>query len=145
MQYWGIVFPGVITAVGIFLMRQFFDGVPNELLDAARIDGLNEFGIFWRIALPLVKPAIAALCIFNFIGNWNVTEDIDVSNNQRASAVWDRFITHRFFITPLFAEYFRDPFQNINRRVTAGTGAGYQLIDSAKALFRQVRFCSRNR
>ena len=70
-QYWGIVFPGVITAVGIFLMRQFFDGVPNELLDAARIDGVNEFGIFWRVAVPLVKPAIAALCIFNFIGNWN--------------------------------------------------------------------------
>ena len=71
MQYWGIVFPGVITAVGIFLMRQFFDGVPNELLDAARIDGVNEFGIFWRVAIPLVKPAVAALCIFNFIGNWN--------------------------------------------------------------------------
>ncbi|HRA65629.1 MAG TPA: carbohydrate ABC transporter permease [Caldilinea sp.] len=71
MQYWGIVFPGVITAVGIFLMRQFFDGVPNELLDAARIDGMNEFGIFWRIAMPLVKPAVAALCIFNFISNWN--------------------------------------------------------------------------
>jgi len=70
-QYWGIVFPGLITAVGIFLMRQFFDGVPNELLDAARIDGMNEFGIFLRIAVPLVKPAIAALCIFNFIGNWN--------------------------------------------------------------------------
>ncbi|MEZ4708407.1 MAG: carbohydrate ABC transporter permease [Caldilineaceae bacterium] len=71
MQYWGIAFPGVITATGIFLMRQFFDGVPNELLDAARIDGMNEAGIWWRIAMPLVKPAIAALCIFNFIGNWN--------------------------------------------------------------------------
>jgi multiple sugar transport system permease protein len=71
MQYWGIVFPGVITAIGIFLMRQFFDGVPDELLDAARIDGLNEFGIWWRVAMPLVKPAVAALCIFNFIGNWN--------------------------------------------------------------------------
>jgi multiple sugar transport system permease protein len=71
MQYWGIVFPGVITAVGIFLMRQFFDSVPDELLDAARIDGLHELGIWWRIAMPLVKPAIAALCIFNFIGNWN--------------------------------------------------------------------------
>lgn len=70
-QYWGIAFPGVITAAGIFLMRQFFDGVPNELLDAARIDGMNEFGIWWRIALPLVKPAVAALCIFNFLGNWN--------------------------------------------------------------------------
>lgn len=70
-QYWGIAFPGVITATGIFLMRQFFDGVPGELLDAARIDGVNEFGIWWRIAMPLVKPAIAALAIFNFIGNWN--------------------------------------------------------------------------
>jgi len=70
-QYWGIAFPGVITATGIFLMRQFFDGVPNELLDAGRIDGMNEFGIWWRIAMPLVKPAVAALCIFNFIGNWN--------------------------------------------------------------------------
>jgi len=71
MQYWGIVFPGVITAVGVFLMRQFFDGVPDELLDAARIDGLHELGIWWRVAMPLVKPAVAALCIFNFIGNWN--------------------------------------------------------------------------
>jgi multiple sugar transport system permease protein len=69
--YWGIVFPGVITAAGVFLMRQFMQGVPDDLLDAARIDGLSEFGIFWRIALPLVKPAIAALCIFNFLGNWN--------------------------------------------------------------------------
>lgn len=40
-------------------------------IDAARIDGLSEFGIFWRVAVPLVKPAIAALCIFNFLGNWN--------------------------------------------------------------------------
>lgn len=70
-QYWGLAFPGIITATGIFLMRQFFDGVPNELLDAARIDGMNELGIWWRVAMPLVKPAIAALCIFNFIGNWN--------------------------------------------------------------------------
>ncbi len=69
--YWGIAFPGVITAAGVFLMRQFMMGVPNDLLDAARIDGLWEFGIFYRIAAPLVKPAIAALCIFNFLGNWN--------------------------------------------------------------------------
>ncbi len=69
--YWGIMFPGVISAFGVFLMRQFFMGVPNELLDAARIDGFNEFQIFTRIALPLVKPAVAALCIFTFLGNWN--------------------------------------------------------------------------
>lgn len=70
-SYWGVMFPGVISAFGVFLMRQFFMGVPNELIDAARIDGFNEFQIFWKIALPLVKPAMAALCIFTFLGNWN--------------------------------------------------------------------------
>ncbi len=70
-SYWGIMFPGVISAFGVFLMRQFFSGVPNDLIDAARIDGFTEFQIFWKIAIPLVKPALAALCIFTFLGNWN--------------------------------------------------------------------------
>jgi multiple sugar transport system permease protein len=69
--YWGIMFPGLISAFGVFMMRQFMHGVPNELLDAGRIDGLGEFGLFWRVALPLVTPAIAALCILTFLGNWN--------------------------------------------------------------------------
>lgn len=69
--YWGLMFPGVMTAFGAFLMKQFMEGIPSELLDAARIDGVSEFGLFWRIALPLVKPALAALCIFTFLGNWN--------------------------------------------------------------------------
>jgi multiple sugar transport system permease protein len=46
-------------------------GVPDELLDAGRIDGVGEFGLYWRIALPQVRPAVAALCIFTFLGNWN--------------------------------------------------------------------------
>lgn len=70
-SYWGVMFPGVISAFGVFLMRQFFMGVPNDLIDAARLDGFSEFRIFWKIALPLVKPAVAALCIFTFLGNWN--------------------------------------------------------------------------
>lgn len=69
--YWGIAFPGVITAGGVFLMRQFMKGVPDELIDAARIDGLNEFQIYLRIAIPLSMPAVGALAIFNFLGNWN--------------------------------------------------------------------------
>jgi multiple sugar transport system permease protein len=69
--YWGIMFPGMITAFGIFLIRQFMSGVPDELLDAGRIDGVGEFGLYWRIALPQIKPAMAALCIFTFLGNWN--------------------------------------------------------------------------
>jgi multiple sugar transport system permease protein len=69
--YWGIAFPGLITAAGVFLMRQFMQGVPNELLDAGRMDGVSEFGLFWRIVMPLSLPAVGALCIFNFLGNWN--------------------------------------------------------------------------
>jgi multiple sugar transport system permease protein len=69
--YWGIMFPGLITAFGIFLIRQFMSGVPDELLDAGRIDGVSEFGLYWRVALPQIKPAMAALCIFTFLGNWN--------------------------------------------------------------------------
>jgi len=69
--YWGIMFPGLTSAFGVFLMRQFMTGIPDELLDAGRIDGVSEFGLFTRIALPLVRPALAALCIFTFLGNWN--------------------------------------------------------------------------
>ena len=69
-SYWGIMFPGVITAFGTFLMKQFFESVPDDFLEAARIDGLNEFQIWWTVAMPLVTPAISALAIFVFLGNW---------------------------------------------------------------------------
>lgn len=69
-SYWGIMFPGMMTAFGTFLMKQFFETVPDDFIEAARIDGLNEFQIFWSVALPLVKPALAALAIFVFLGNW---------------------------------------------------------------------------
>lgn len=68
--YWGIMFPGMMTAFGTFLMKQFFEGVPDDFLEAARIDGLNEFAIWWKIAMPLVTPALSALAIFTFLGNW---------------------------------------------------------------------------
>lgn len=69
-SYWGIMFPGMMTAFGTFLMKQFFETVPDEFLEAARIDGLNEFTIWWRVAMPLVTPALSALAIFTFLGNW---------------------------------------------------------------------------
>lgn len=68
--YWGIMFPGIMTAFGTFLMKQFFESLPDDFLEAARIDGLNEFQIWWRVAMPMVKPALAALAIFIFLGNW---------------------------------------------------------------------------
>ncbi|MCE1195578.1 carbohydrate ABC transporter permease [bacterium] len=70
-SYWGIMFPGMISAFGVFLMRQFMSTIPDDLLDAARVDGRGEFMIFITVVLPLVTPALATLAIFNFIGNWN--------------------------------------------------------------------------
>ena len=59
------------SAFFIFLLRQFMKSIPNDLEDAAKIDGCSFFGIYWRIILPLVKPALAAVCIFTFMGTWN--------------------------------------------------------------------------
>ena len=59
------------SAFFIFLLRQFMKSIPNDLEDAAKIDGCSYFGIYWRIILPLVKPALAAVCIFTFMGTWN--------------------------------------------------------------------------
>jgi multiple sugar transport system permease protein len=59
------------TAFGVFLLRQFYMSIPDELLEAARIDGLSEYGIYARIVLPLSKPALATLTIFSFVGVWN--------------------------------------------------------------------------
>lgn len=70
-SYWGLMFPGMMEAFGIFLMRQFMSDVPDDILDAARIDGMGEFKIWARVAMPQVKPAISALGIITFLGNWN--------------------------------------------------------------------------
>ena len=66
----GVMFPWLVDAFGIFLMRQFIKVIPGELLDAARMDGASEWRIYWQIVLPLTKPALAALAIFTFLGNW---------------------------------------------------------------------------
>ncbi|XJZ27240.1 carbohydrate ABC transporter permease [Bacillota bacterium Lsc_1132] len=70
-SYLGIMFPGLIEAFGVFLMRQFMLSIPDDLLDAARIDGMSEFKIWWQVAIPQVKPALSALGIITFLGNWN--------------------------------------------------------------------------
>ena len=67
----GIILMHAFTATGVFLMRQFFMGVPTEFLEAARIDGLSEYGIWAKLMLPLSKPAIATLCITSFTFEWN--------------------------------------------------------------------------
>ncbi|MEM9273866.1 MAG: carbohydrate ABC transporter permease [Cyanobacteria bacterium P01_F01_bin.143] len=70
-SYLGIILPNIATAFGIFLLRQAFKGVPKELEEAARIDGCSEFGIWWHIMIPAVRPALVTLAIFVFIGSWS--------------------------------------------------------------------------
>lgn len=69
--YWALIIPNLTNIFGIFMMRQFLVSIPNDLLDAARIDGCNEFGVFRRVALPLAIPGIATLIILTFMGVWN--------------------------------------------------------------------------
>jgi multiple sugar transport system permease protein len=68
---WGLIVPGATSAFGIFLMRQFIESLPAELIDAARIDGASEFGIYSKIVLPQMGSALATLGIFQFMGTWN--------------------------------------------------------------------------
>ena len=69
--YRALIVPGIANAFGIFWMRQYCFSVPDELLDAARVDGAGEFGIFSRIVLPVIRPALASLAIFVFLSSWN--------------------------------------------------------------------------
>jgi putative chitobiose transport system permease protein len=72
--YWSILLPTLSGTMGVFLMRQFIDSsIPNEILEAAKIDGAGEWYIFWRIVMPNVKPAWLTLAIFNFQSMWNAT------------------------------------------------------------------------
>ncbi|MFC7618979.1 carbohydrate ABC transporter permease [Microlunatus sp. GCM10028923] len=68
---WALILPGIFTIFGTFLIRQFFVAAPPELGEAARIDGANEWQVFWRIYLPLARPVLAALAIISFVGSWN--------------------------------------------------------------------------
>lgn len=70
-NYAGLIIPGALSAFGVFLMRQFCLTLPDELLDAARIDGAGEVRIFWAIVMPLLMPPLASLAIITFLGSWN--------------------------------------------------------------------------
>lgn len=70
-SYQGLIIPGIMNAFGVFMMRQFAYSIPDELLDAARIDGAGEFHIFWRIVFPLLASGSASLAIIIFLWSWN--------------------------------------------------------------------------
>lgn len=70
-DYWGVILPRAAEAFGIFMVRQFMVSIPDELIEAARIDGASELTIFFKIVVPLSKPIIAVLVIFTFMWRWN--------------------------------------------------------------------------
>ncbi len=69
--YWGLIIPSLAGTYGLFLMKQFMEQMPTELIEAAKVDGASEWLIFWRIVMPLVRPAWITLIIFSFISTWN--------------------------------------------------------------------------
>lgn len=94
--YKAVILPGIFTAYGTFLLRQFFLTLPKDLEDAAKIDGCSYFGIFWRIILPLSKPALATLTTFTFMGSW-------------LNFMWPLIVlnTHNLFTLPVGLSYFQ--------------------------------------
>jgi multiple sugar transport system permease protein len=100
---WALILPGVVSAFGIFLLRQFIGGIPNDLIEAARLDGASEFAIFARIVVPLVRPALAALGVFTFLASWNdylwplvAINDIDKSTIPLALAFFNTARSQRY-------------------------------------------------
>jgi len=69
--YWPLIIPGFVSAYTVFLLRQYMITIPDEVLDAARLYGCSEFGLYWRMILPLCKPALAAIGLINFVWSWN--------------------------------------------------------------------------
>ena len=69
--YWAVILPQVPTAIAVFIFKQFFDGLPRELEEAARVDGASAFRIYRTIVMPLSRPAVSAVSIFTFVWSWN--------------------------------------------------------------------------
>jgi len=83
-SYGGLVIPSIGGVLGVFLLRQFMQTLPTELDDAARIDGCSEFGVFWRVVMPLCAPALGTLAIVTFSGQWNaLLWPLVVINNKK--------------------------------------------------------------
>ncbi|MNK41062.1 L-arabinose transport system permease protein AraQ [compost metagenome] len=116
-SYWGILFPGLMSGFGIFLMRQFMDSLPSELLDAARIDGMGEWRILFQIAIPLSRSALATLCILTFLGSWN-------------SFIWPLIITQSddMFTIPVGMAFFSSEAKDSSNWILIMTGATLSVI-----------------
>jgi multiple sugar transport system permease protein len=111
-SYWGAILPSLATVLGIFLIRQFMLSVPQELLEAARIEGASEWRIYWSVVMPLARPVLATLAILTFMTTWN-------------DFMWPLIVlspqnpTVQVALSTLAAGYYRD-----NTLVLGGTALG---------------------
>jgi multiple sugar transport system permease protein len=69
--YWAVILPQIPLAIAVFIFKQFFDGVPRDLDEAARVDGAGFFRTYWRVVMPLSRPVVSAVAIFTFVWSWN--------------------------------------------------------------------------
>ncbi|MFC4117741.1 carbohydrate ABC transporter permease [Nonomuraea zeae] len=101
--YWSIILLQAFGAFGVFLMRQYYMSIPDDLCEAARIDGLSEYGIYWRIMLPLSRPALASLALLTFVNTWNdyMGPFIYLTSNE----LWTVQLGLRSFVGQYEAEY----------------------------------------
>ena len=105
-SYPALILPGGASAFGVFLLRQFFLGIPTELEEAAFLDGANHWRVFWQVMLPLCKPALGTLAIFTFIGFWNdfawpliVTNDLSMRTLPVGLAIFQGQYVTQYSIT----------------------------------------------
>lgn len=83
-HYQALIIPWIVSVFGIFLLRQFFRSIPDELWDSARIDGCRRFWFLWRIVVPLSKPAVLTVALFKFLGSWNAYQWVLIMTNSEA-------------------------------------------------------------
>ncbi|MGV3617614.1 MAG: carbohydrate ABC transporter permease [Fimbriimonas sp.] len=130
-SYAGLILPGVASAFGVFLLRQFFSSIPRELEEAAFLDGAGHLRTFAQVILPLGKPAVATLAIFTFIGSWNdfvwpliVTNDVEMRTLPVGLSIFQGRYTTEYGLTMAAAAAMTIPavlaFVIFQRRITEG-------------------------
>lgn len=130
-SYYGLIIPGLAGGFGVFLLRQFFMQIPVELEEAAFMDGATPITIYWKVILPLAKPALAALAIFSFIGSWNdfawpliITNDINLRTLPIGIMIFQGRYTQEFGLTMAAAAVCTIPiiiaFLIFQKRITEG-------------------------
>lgn len=129
--YPGLIVPGLASAFGVFLLRQFFISLPSELEEAATLDGAGLWTIYWRVTIPLARPALATLAIFTFLGSWNdfvwpliVTNDVTMRTLPVGLTIFQGRFTTEYGITMAAAAVATVPvviaFLFFQKRITEG-------------------------